>query len=107
MPPRLATERIVAAIDFSDDWQNVVAHAAGLARLRGSALHLVHVVQPPNWLMGQVLGAADLEAHQREVESAARQKLDEAIAPLAGIDVRASVVTGKPSVETLTVLERD
>lgn len=104
---RLASERIVAAVDFADDWQNLVAHATALARTRGSSLHLVHVVQPPNWLMGQVLGPSELEVHQREIETTAAKRIDEALAGLTGVDLRFSVVTGKPSVETLSVLARD
>ena len=111
-PPRLATERIVAAVDFSDDWENMVAHAAHLARLRGSggapgSVHLVHVIQPPNWLMGQVLGTHDLEAHQQELEESASRRLDAVVNNLGELEARASVMTGKPSVETLAAIERD
>src|SRR5688500_1327572 len=98
--PRLATERIVAAVDFSDDWENMVAHAAMLARTWHAGLHLVHVVQPPNWLMGQVLGSEDLEAHQRDIEASATKRLESAIAGLGAIEAKASVVTGRASVET-------
>lgn len=108
-PPRIATERIVAAVDFSDDWENMVAHAAHLARLRGSggSLHLVHVIQPPNWLMGQVLGERDLEAHQQELEESAARRLESVATSKGDLDVQASVVTGKPSVETLATIEHD
>ena len=108
-PPRLATERIVAAVDFSDDWKNMVAHAAHLARLRGpgGSLHLIHVIQPPNWLMGQVLGNDDLEAHQQDLEESASRRLEAVVSSLGDLDVHASVMTGKPSVETLAALHRD
>lgn len=105
--PRLATERIVAAVDFADDWENMVAHAAALARVGGRSLHLVHVIPPPNWLMAEVLGAGDLEAHQQELEESASRRLEAAVSALGDLEVRASVTTGKPSVETLGAIERD
>lgn len=104
---RLQADRMVAAVDFGDDWENMLAHAAMLARRRDSELHLVHVLQPPSWLMARVLDERDLEAHRKDQEEVALRRLQHANAGLSGVRVRTSIRFGKPSVEVVGAVEQD
>ncbi len=96
---RIDASGVVAAIDFADDWQNTVAHAVALARTRGGSVHLLHVIPPPNWLLGKVLDPADLDAHCADLERAAREKLEAVAASFTDVAVRATVKIGRPAME--------
>jgi nucleotide-binding universal stress UspA family protein len=52
VPERLHPQKILVPMDFSDESKKALHYAASFARLFGSTLHLLHVVEPIPYLTG-------------------------------------------------------
>jgi nucleotide-binding universal stress UspA family protein len=96
--------RILVPVDFDRRSIRAVRAAARLAGLRRGDVTLLHVIER---IADDESGA--LEPFYRKLESAARGKLRNLLAPFEGknIPVRAEIVYGKPAAEILRFAERN
>lgn len=69
-------QRILVAIDLTDEAPEVLRKAQELATNNGAALELLHVVEPVGYAYGGDL-PLDLSDLQKQLEDNARSKLDE------------------------------
>ncbi len=102
---RLSADRVSVAVDFSEDWANALAHGVALARRGGRPLLAIHVAPAPNWLLGEVIGAQDLAAHQATTEREARERIAARLAELGAADAEIDVRTGRPSADVVQALQ--
>lgn len=102
---RLSAERVVVAVDFSEDWGNALAHGVTLARRGGRPLLAIHVAAAPNWLLGSVLGERDLQAHKAATEAEARDRIGARLRELGAADAEVIVHTGRPSADVVHGLQ--
>jgi nucleotide-binding universal stress UspA family protein len=101
----LTPAHVVVAVDFSEDWANALAHGVAFARRAGRPVTALHVSPAPNWLLGQVLGDRDLDAHRLGTEEDARAKIAAQLAALGATDAVIEVRTGRPSADVVDVLD--
>jgi nucleotide-binding universal stress UspA family protein len=100
----LSASRVVVAVDFAEDWGTALAHGAALAARASASLVALHVSPAPNWLLGQVLGDRDLEAHRAATEQDARQRISAHLQTL-GVEGEIVVRTGRPSADAIDALQ--
>ncbi len=93
-------KNIVLASDLLDSSRVALAHAAGVAKVTGATLTLLHVDEIA--AMG-VHDAPEWERYVENVLSVRNQRLDEELAKLEewGVDARVDVVAGTPMVKVV------
>ena len=67
---------VLVATDFSDTSESALTYGREFARTFGAALHVLHVVDNAMTFVGPEAAGIDFVQLQRELEAAARQKLD-------------------------------
>lgn len=72
-------ERIVCAVDFSENSEYALRYAIGLARIFNAELRLVHVVELPFLPSYSLAGVPDLSLPVEAVEQGARERMQEAL----------------------------
>ncbi len=102
---RLSTDRVVVAVDFTEDWGNALAHGVALAARGGRPLLAIHVAPAPNWLLGRVLGDREIEAHRLATEQEARERIAARLSALGAAGAEISVSTGRPSADVVHGLQ--
>lgn len=101
----LTANTVLVAVDWNNRWECTVRHAAARAEALGAALHIVHVIEPPNWLLRRVLDAATLESQNTNDRALAEEHLASARAVAPHVTVTTEVREGKPTTELLAALE--
>lgn len=103
--PSAATERVLAAIDFSDYSQTTLAHAAALAQLYDARLDVLHVLQEvavPS-AYGPEIGPIVTPALEERTAAALASMVAEVVPPET--EVTSNVVIGYPATEILRFAE--
>lgn len=91
-------QKIMVAIDLSEDSAAVVERAQGIAGQGASALHLVHVIEPLSFAYGGDI-PMDFSGIQEEIHQQATQQLQR-FAKTCGVDAdHQHILLGKPDVE--------
>ncbi len=98
-------QTILVPSDFSECGENAWAHSVQLAKLHGSRIVVLYVVEPVMshyGLVGLIPGVKELEAQH---DIASRLKLKELVdqAEAQGLSVEGRIATGKPSLCVLEV----
>lgn len=97
--------KILVAIDLSEESSQVVTSAAALAADSSAELHLIHVIEPLSFAYGVDI-PMDLSGLQQEIQTQATQQL-ERHAEQHGIGKNAqTIVMGRPEVEIRTTAEQ-
>ena len=95
-------QNILAATDLSPQAGHAVERAAGLAAARGARLHLLHVMPEGWWKLLSNAGAGPFPGSEEALGEAALAELQaaaDALGAAHGIEVQASVASGKAHVE--------
>ena len=98
---------IVAAIDFSDSTEKVLAAAAAQARAFGAALHVVHVLEPEPAYTAYGFTPDEFPAmhvFQDEARKRAKVRLEEVSATAPG--ARAELLEGSPLPSVLDFVKK-
>lgn len=94
-------QKVMAAIDLSEDSTPVVERARGIADQSGAELHLVHVIEPLSFAYGGDI-PMDFSGIQEEIHQQATQQLQR-FAEAHNIDAaHQHILLGKPEVEIHT-----
>ncbi len=99
---------IIAAIDFSDATEAVVARAAELARAMDAKLWLVHVATPQPDFMGYEVGPVyirDSVAQQLRLQHQHLHRMRQDL-QAQGVDVGALLVSGTPARKIISEAQR-
>lgn len=103
--PSMATQRVLAAIDFSDYSRTTLAHAAAMAELFDAPLDVIHVLQEvvvPS-AYGPEIGPIVTPALEQRTASALAAMVREIVPP--EIESTSTVVVGYPATEILRFAE--
>jgi universal stress protein A len=96
--------KILVAIDLSDDSEQVIARANGIAGGAGGELHVIHVIEPLSFAYGGDI-PMDFSGIQDEIHQQATAQLKR-FAESHDIDPeRQHIVLGKPEVEIHSMAE--
>ena len=91
-------QKILVAIDLSEDSAAVLQRARGLADANGAQLHLIHVIEPLSFAYGGDI-PMDFSGIQEEIHQQATQQMRR-FAEQNKVDAEhQSIVLGKPEVE--------
>ncbi len=91
-------QKIMVAIDLSEDSTPVVERARGIAGQSGAELHLVHVIEPLSFAYGGDI-PMDFSGIQEEIHQQATQQLQR-FAETHGVEAdHQHILLGKPEVE--------
>jgi universal stress protein A len=91
-------QKILVAIDLSEDSTPVLQRASALADANGAELHLIHVIEPLSFAYGGDI-PMDFSGIQEEIHQQATQQMRR-FAEKNNIDEQhQSIVLGKPEVE--------
>lgn len=97
--------KILVAIDLSEESSQVLTSAAALAADSSAELHLIHVIEPLSFAYGVDI-PMDLSGLQQEIQTQATQQL-ERYAEQHGIEKDSqTIVMGRPEVEIRTTAEQ-
>jgi nucleotide-binding universal stress UspA family protein len=93
--------RVLVPVDFSDSARPIVEYACGIAKDRGAAVSLLHVVTTPSSAFDSPKGAVANPKVVAEFRSAAEKELDPLVALVkkAGVPVESKVLLGAPARE--------
>ena len=101
MPLTEFGKHILVAVDLNDDWTNIVAHGARLARFGKATLHLLHVVEAPSASLKRNLPRKDLQVHQRRLRTEAEARVAAEAAELTDVRTQVHTREGKPAKEII------
>jgi universal stress protein A len=91
-------QKILVAIDLSEDSTPVVQRAHALAEVNGAELHLIHVIEPLSFAYGGDI-PMDFSGIQEEIHQQATQQMRR-FAEKNNVDEQhQTIVLGKPEVE--------
>ncbi len=91
-------QKILVAIDLSEDSTQVVQRARALADAHGAELHLIHVIEPLSFAYGGDI-PMDFSGIQEEIHQQATQQMRRFAAKHNVDEQHQSIVLGKPEVE--------
>lgn len=90
--------RILVAIDLSEDSAPVVERGRAIADQNGAELHLIHVIEPLSFAYGGDI-PMDFSGIQEEIQQQATQQLQRVAASFNIDDRHYHIMLGKPEVE--------
>lgn len=97
-------QKIIVAIDLSEDSDEVVQRARGIAGESGAEMHLIHVIEPLSFAYGGDI-PMDFSGIQDEIHQQATNQLQR-FGETYGFDSEhRHIVLGKPEVEIHTAAE--
>lgn len=97
-------QKILVAIDLSDEAEQVVAKAKAMAQANAAELHVAHVIEPLSFAYGGDI-PMDFSGVQDEIQARAHTQLEE-FCQLHGIDQsHQHIVIGRPENEIHTLSE--
>jgi universal stress protein A len=95
---------ILLAVDLSEEANQVAARAAGLARVNGAALHVVHVIEPLSFAYGGDI-PIDFSTIQEEIQKQAETQLQGFCTRLGIPATQLHLVMGRPENEVHALAE--
>lgn len=98
-------QKILVAVDLSEDSTAVVQHGRAIADPNGAELHLIHVIEPLSFAYGGDI-PMDFSGIQAEIQQQATQQMLRFAASNKVDEPRQHIVMGKPEVEIRAMAEQ-